>query len=575
MAYILEVKYYNSLLVRKVMDINQTPFPKPVWPGLPWNPPQYPSFPGEAQTQSSDSIKNWFVEESRIKGGYNNPSVSLGVRAYLNEENPNQEYRSSSLIYSGVFNSRTGINNTNVFSIGESITKDLNPKDGSVQKLFAEDTNLNIFQQQKCSYILINKNTIYSGTQGAAETQGAIPVLGQVVPYLGKYGISEYPNSFGFFGNRKYFVDTERQAVLRLSRDGLTEISNYGMKDYFRDTLANLNIGYKPKKLFWKFKTGQTFNQPVSTFDITFDSSINSCDIFKGSIFQVNGDPSVNQQNALVNQIVDNTDADPPYYTITLNQPIAITGNPTLEPEGYLVYYYKSDIVANWDNYSKNYTVSIQKTPSYVESEINYSTLSFDERNNGWISFYGFKPSFLFSRAGKFYSTTGNYIYQHNIGAPGVFYERKVNSNISFVFNTNPSTNKNFQTVSYEGSNGWFISSFTGGTSGPTIVDPINQQTSASAVTITERAAAIPSYNEGYYSENGRVFRGGFNRKENYYVSNLLNNTPYKPEQVLSGEYMTGIKGYYANVTIATDSTTSPNAIKELWAVGTTFVRSS
>ena len=117
MAYILEVKYYNSLLVRKVMDINSTPFPKPVWPGLPWNPSQYPNFPGEAQTSSSDSEKNWFVEESRIRGGYNNPSVSLGVRAYLNEENPNQEYRSSSLIYSGVFNSRTGINNTNVFSI--------------------------------------------------------------------------------------------------------------------------------------------------------------------------------------------------------------------------------------------------------------------------------------------------------------------------------------------------------------------------------------------------------------------------------------------------------------------------
>ena len=28
---------------------------------------------------------------------------------------------------------------------------------------------------------------------------------------------------------------------MRLSRDGLTEISSYGMRDYFRDTLANIS----------------------------------------------------------------------------------------------------------------------------------------------------------------------------------------------------------------------------------------------------------------------------------------------------------------------------------------------
>ena len=33
--------------------------------------------------------KNWAVEEARIRGGYNNTSVELGVKAYLVEENPN------------------------------------------------------------------------------------------------------------------------------------------------------------------------------------------------------------------------------------------------------------------------------------------------------------------------------------------------------------------------------------------------------------------------------------------------------------------------------------------------------
>ena len=108
--------------------------------------------------------------------------------------------------------------------------------DGSIQKLFAEDTNLTIFQENKVTKALVNKNAIYSGTQGSKETP-EIPVIGQIVPYLGVFGIGRNPESFAIYGFRKYFTDKDRNAVLRLSKDGLTEISNYGMKDYFRDAL--------------------------------------------------------------------------------------------------------------------------------------------------------------------------------------------------------------------------------------------------------------------------------------------------------------------------------------------------
>ena len=43
------------------------------------------------------------------------------------------------------------------------------------------------------------------------------------------------------YGYRKYFTDKKRGAVLRLSRDGMTEISSYGMHDHFRDELSNTN----------------------------------------------------------------------------------------------------------------------------------------------------------------------------------------------------------------------------------------------------------------------------------------------------------------------------------------------
>ena len=177
-----------------------------------------------------------FVEESRIKGGFNEPFVSNGPKAHLVDENYAENRRENALIYSGIYNSRTDVNKTNVFNAAEKITRAVDPQNGSIQKLHAEDTNLNIFQEDKVSYALIDKDAIFTAEGGNLTASGA-QVIGQIVPYLGKYGISKNPESFAFKGNRKYFADKNRGAILRLSRDGITEISQAGMRDYFKDNL--------------------------------------------------------------------------------------------------------------------------------------------------------------------------------------------------------------------------------------------------------------------------------------------------------------------------------------------------
>jgi len=181
--------------------------------------------------------QDWFIEESRIRGGYNNVSTDLGVRAFVVDDNPNRQRRQNALIYSGIFNSRTGINDTNQFSVGEDITKSVDPSQGSIQKLYAEDTNLIIFQENKVSRALIDKSAVYSA-EGEALTTSGMQVIGQIQSYAGNYGIGTNPESFATFGYRKYFVDRPQNAVLRLSQDGITEISNTGMLDYFRDNLG-------------------------------------------------------------------------------------------------------------------------------------------------------------------------------------------------------------------------------------------------------------------------------------------------------------------------------------------------
>ena len=589
MSYILEVKYYNSFVVKKIENNNSLPndFAKfPIWPGLPWNPVAYPVFPGDAQLNPIPA-NNWFIEESRIRGGYNNSSVSLGVKAYINEENSFQENRPNSLIYSGVFNSRTGINNTNVFSIGEPITKDLNPENGSIQLLHTEDTNLNIFQEQKVSYVLINKDTIYSGSQGAKESAGSTPVLGQVVPYLGKYGISKNPESFAFFGSRKYFTDSERGLVLRLSGgagggNGITEISNYGMKDYFRDEMGALSEESKPYNIPWEFGDGQVFTNSVSSFKIKIANSNannnSSCKVLKGSLFQITNSGVPGTTGAIVTNVVDELPIEGfSVVTITLNKPILITSPtpPALTPipKGLLVYYFKSKIIGGWDNYAKNYTLSFQNTPSYIDINSNYSTLCFDETINGWTSFYSFKPSSVFSSNGKLYSTTGNNIYEHHLGNFLQYYGRNYQASIEFIFNSNPSLMKNFQTINYEGDNGWQMTRFETGIRRVNLTYPT--QVGLAPYYGTENfdsSSGVLSYSEGAYTQNGYNKRAGFNKKNNYYMSNLINNSSQSAGEVRFGNVITGIKGYFGRVKITTDQTTDINGSKEIWSVGTKFI---
>ena len=189
------------------------------------------------QSYDGDDADDWLIEESRIRGGYNNISVDFGVKAYAVEDEPNQSHKFSSLIHSGIFNSRTGVNQTNQFSVGEDITRTIDPANGSIQKLYAEDTNLIIFQENKVSKSLIDKDAIYSAEGNASITSRPL-VIGQNVAYAGEYGISTDPESFAVNGYRKYFTDRDQNVVCRLSMDGITVISAYGMTDFFRDKLS-------------------------------------------------------------------------------------------------------------------------------------------------------------------------------------------------------------------------------------------------------------------------------------------------------------------------------------------------
>ena len=190
------------------------------------------------------------VESNRIRDSFNNQFVTPGVVVSTVFEDYKEEHLKSGLIYSGLYNSTSSVNNLNQFIQAEKITKNINPVYGSIQKLHSRDTDLIALCEDKIIKILANKDALFNA-DGNSQLTATNNVLGQSVPFVGEYGISKNPESFAAHSYRSYFTDKSRGAVMRLSRDGLSVISDHGMKSWFNDNLRlseNLVGAYDVRK---------------------------------------------------------------------------------------------------------------------------------------------------------------------------------------------------------------------------------------------------------------------------------------------------------------------------------------
>ena len=220
--------------------------------------------------ENADIGLNWYncfsfesgVESNRIRDDFNAMTITNGAKASATtDQEYEEENLQSGLIYSGIYNPNSKTNNLNQFIQAQKITKDLNPTYGSIQKLFSRSTDLVAFCEDRVIKILANKDAVFNA-DGNTQLTASENVLGQSIPFVGDYGISTNPESFASDSYRAYFADKTRGAVLRLSMDGLTPISNTGMQDWFRDNLV------KNQSILG------TYDQYTNTYNITLKERI-------------------------------------------------------------------------------------------------------------------------------------------------------------------------------------------------------------------------------------------------------------------------------------------------------------
>jgi hypothetical protein len=338
-------------------------------------------------------------------------------------------------------------------------------------------------------------------------------VIGQIIPYAGNFGIANNPESFAIYGYRKYFVDKNRNAVLRLSRDGITEISNYGMIDFFRDNL----------------------------------SAVDSSGFGNGKI--IGGWDIYTKQYTVSLQKNESSPIKPNFTTLQFDE--KVLGWPSF-------YSYKPEFMFSLA--SRFYSIDSTGQSVWIHNDPNSNRsqfYSFDNKSN--ITFV-VNPDVSTSKVFKTVS------YEGSNGWEIISFVSDITGSDSIEVNSSNVPIWLLPPETRDTTNG--IYSYY---EGEYIIDP--RPAVGTFNTAVYRADYVsvfgnddPPYNRLY---------AGFTRKENKYYANLVNNSEATAGEVRFGDQMTGIKGYYCTVVIQNDLETDPGGAKELFAVNSNFSISS
>ena len=121
--------------------------------------------------------------------------------------------------------------------------------------------------------------------------------------------------------------------------------------------------------------------------------------------------------------------------------------------------------------------------------------------------------------------------YSTNVNK-GTFYTIGNNSYVTLAINPEPSISKSFNTINYEGSAGWDVTSIQTNSDTGLGIGAFSQP-----LTLAELES--------------QLLVNSFKKKENKYFASINNSTSATPGEIIYGQSISGIKGYYATVSLS------------------------
>ena len=179
------------------------------------------------------------VESYKIRDRLSTPKFRLGERVTaVSQEDYKEAHRFADITYSGIYNEDTNINKLNEFNLALANFKTLEKTFGPIRLMSGRAGDILTLQEDKVSYVMAGKDLLTDASGGGVLTSVPL-VLGQAIVRIENYGISNNPESYTEWGFDKFFTDSKRGAVIKLSGSGrqeeLSVVSKSGMRGWFRD----------------------------------------------------------------------------------------------------------------------------------------------------------------------------------------------------------------------------------------------------------------------------------------------------------------------------------------------------
>jgi len=335
--------------------------------------------------------QGFYVEDYFLNDFIESNHISIG-RANIFSAFYRQQEKTTSITYSDVYQPATSWNGFSTFDYNEGNWKDYSRVFGTIQKIHYRDTNLVVIFEDRTFTIPVQKDIILSadgsGTLGISDK-----ILGPENAMTSHYGISKNPESFVADGNVLYWTDIKRGAAVRLSRDGLTPISDVKMTDFFRDKYQDYQV-YDDKSLYFRILGG--FNPKHGEYLVQLP-------------------------------------------TITRH------GN---EWEGVVTVYDDLSDDSTWENILD----PISGHPVNETVLAVGGTLAWSERQNRWTSFYSHMAEYYCKLNRLFVSWDRAFLYLHDfdLNNYNTFYGVTYYTELDFYINEKPSTVKGYKSITLE-----------------------------------------------------------------------------------------------------------------------------
>ena len=425
-----------------------------------------------------------YVESSAVSDFFTSKNTSIG-RPFSVLPDAKQVYRTGSVTYSDAF--LIDVNNLGLSSFNPTLAPfyDLNYIHGSVRYMVNRDDSVVFIQDKKCGIFPVNRNLV-EFSSGEKNLAVSTNVVGNPSYYQGEYGVNNNPESVAVNEGRIYFADIRNGSVIRISRDGITAISDAKMDTFFWTKFENLVQNASVKKVIGGFdvenneyiistesldKNTVTVSESGGSsysFDLQTNGAGNT--VFGSIIYDDNQIFKADTEFRAFDNVCDNFD-DSINAVIYLDR--LVDGQPIVLGEEYIgttptaLYGIATDISYNFFipvliNVSKgtftfpgdcgNFTAAF----GTASNDASGFTAGYDASSNVWTTLYSFSPENIISIDSLLYTFKAGAMWKHSTDANrNTYYGTAYNSVVEIISAANASMVKTFESISLEGTNAW------------------------------------------------------------------------------------------------------------------------